>query len=141
MKARLCILFLLACCSVMLPGCITDVIGPRNDQLVWVAIEPIQCLGNSWERDWLEKHDQDYSGYPGDRDGEFAVIKAYFEGLSVSVHALTSRPKYDITCALCTCPRGDTLYVMVNARDVPSMEDMGFRREAPSMSGPITWYD
>ena len=141
MKVKLCILGLLATCAGILFGCITDATGPRHGQKVWVAIEPIQCLGNLWERDWLAKHDQDYSGYPRAREGELAVIKAYFEGKGISVHALASRPKYAIVCCACSCGRGDTLYLLVNARDVLWMEDMGFRREAPGNSGPITWYD
>ena len=124
----------------MLCGCITDAVGPGHGQRVWVAIEPVQCLGNSWERDWLAKHDQNYSGYPRGREGEFAVIKAYFENVGIPVHALASRPKYTIVCCACSCPRGDTLYLLVNAQDVPRMTDMGFRREAPTSLGSITWY-
>jgi len=132
---------LLVLCAVVFCGCITEATGPRLGNKVWVAIEPIQCLGNSWEQDWLEKNDNNYSGYPRDREGEFAVIKAYFEGIGVEVHALASRPKYDIVCCACSCARGDTLYLLVNLRDVDRVEDMGFRCEAPTKLGPITWYD
>ena len=32
----------------------------------WVAIEPIQCLGNPWEQDWLDNNNGEYDAYPKD---------------------------------------------------------------------------
>ena len=38
----------------------------RDDEegQVWVSIDPIQCLGNPWEQDWLLTHE--YDEYPKD---------------------------------------------------------------------------
>lgn len=130
-------ILVLLCCAAAWGGCLQE---PVNDR-VWVAIEPIQCLGNSWERDWLERNDGDYAGYPQDLASQFRIIKAYFEEQGVSVHAMTSRTKYKRVCLACFCPRGDTLYIQVDAGDVEAMEREGFRREAPWMWGPITRFD
>ena len=139
LKLKAILLFLW--CAVTFAGCLNDSTGLEEDQRVWVAIEPIQCLGNSWERDWLAIHDGDYEGYPRDLAGQFEVIKAYYEDLGVKVRAIASRQKYLIVCCACSCHRGDTLYILIRARDVDEMEQEGFRRERPRMPGPITEYD
>ena len=126
--------------SVLFAGCLNDSTGFQGDDYIWVGIEPIQCLGNTWERDWLDKHNWDYAGYPRDLAAQFEIIKAYYEDLGVDVRALATRKKYSIVCCACSCARGDTLYIMVRAQDFEIMEKEGYRRERPSMPGPIIWF-
>jgi hypothetical protein len=128
-------------CIVAFSGCQDNLAGPRDGHRTWVATEPIQCLGNSWERDWLAKHGEDYDCYPRDLAGQFEVIEAYYEELGVAVYAIASRHKYSIVCGACSCPRGDTLYILVGLENIDVMKLEGFRREWPSMPGPITVYD
>jgi hypothetical protein len=128
-------------CFGMLAGCLSDSTGLQEDPSVWMAVEPIQCLGNSWERDWLAKHDGDYASYPSDLASQFGVIKAYYEDLGVDVRGMASRQKGSIVCCACSCGRGDTLYILVGIQDVEIMENEGFRRENPRMPGPVTRYD
>ena len=97
----------------------------------WVAIEPIQCLGNSWERDWLERHGNNYGGYPRDMDSQKTIIWEYYGRLGIGVDAVVSRPKYQVTCDACGCPRGDTLFLLVDEQSAGAMVCLGYRREEP----------
>jgi len=113
-----------------------DSILPEPDR-VWVAVEPIQCLGNPWERDWLETHAWDYSGYPKDpttpglEPQEFEIIRDFYDRHGVSVFEAETAQKYDVVCAACSCPEGHTLYLLVRVGDVQQMIEFGYREEAP----------
>jgi len=86
---------------------------------VWMATEPIQCLGNPWELDWLESHNWNYSGYPKDtttpglEPEEFAIIRDFYNRRGVTVFKAKTVQKYDTVCATCSCPAGHTLYLKV----------------------------
>lgn len=103
----------------------------------WVAIEPIQCLKNPWEQDWLEKNDWDYDSYPKDpaRPGlepaEFEVIQDFYDAAGVAVSGGQTAPKYDNVCLACTCPEGHTMYLLVRDQDVDTMLGLGYRVESP----------
>jgi len=125
-------------------GCNTDDQTPPAPELVtrtqaptWVAIEPTQCLTNSWEADWLERHGGDYAGYPKDpaRPGlepeEIVVITEYYRGKGVVVSQTATTPKYDAVCLACSCPEGHTMFLRVRAQDVDTMIGLGYRVEAP----------
>ena len=92
---------------------------------MWVEIAPIQCLGNPWEQDWLKSHADNYSGYPKDR--EFEVIKDYYKRQGIVILDVKSRQKYEVVCLACTCPRGDALYLLVNAIDSEKMLALGYK--------------
>jgi hypothetical protein len=97
----------------------------------WVATEPTQCLTNPWEQEWLARHDGNYAAYPRDLEAQEAIIAAYYAGLGVEVEAIVSRPKYEVVCLACSCPRGDTLYLLVAEDDAEMMELLGYRKEDP----------
>jgi hypothetical protein len=104
---------------------------------VWVAMEPIQCLSNPWELDWLGSHNGDYSGYPKDpttpglEPEEFEIIRDYYDRQGVGVLEGETAPKYDVVCAACSCPEGHTLYLLVRYEDLQQMIDLGYREEYP----------
>ena len=93
----------------------------------WVAMAPIQCLGNDWEQDWLAAHDDDYAGYPGDPDGRSGIITDYYGRQEVEVLEVVREPWGGGVCLACSCPAGFTLYLMIPEEDVPTMENLGFR--------------
>jgi len=102
----------------------------------WVATEPVQCLGNPWERDWLERHGNDYEAYPRDPASQNAIVREYYARFGVDITDIVSIPKYQVVCAACSCPRGDTFYLYVRDRDVGTMLFLGYRREAPYRPQP-----
>jgi len=112
---------------------------PAKSVLVttWVAIEPVQCLGNPWEQDWLEKHGWDYHSYPknparpGLEPEEFEIIQDYYDRGGVAVFEGRTAPKYDNVCLACSCPEGHTLYLLVRDQDVEAMVGWGYRVEQP----------
>lgn len=121
--------------AVALPSCIDGGGGllapePRT----WVATEPIQCLGNPWEQDWLRDHGNDYGAYPRDADSQKAIIVEYYALFGVDVARVLSVPKFEVVCLACSCPRGDTLFLLVDRDDEDVMLALGFRKESP---GPL----
>jgi len=111
---------------------------PPSLQRTWVAIEPIQCLGNPWERDWLESHGGDYASYPKDpttpglEPKEVEIIKDFYRRRGVVVFRAETRPKYEVVCAACSCPEGHTLYLQVRLEDLETMLSYGYREESPT---------
>ncbi len=102
----------------------------------WVAIDPVQCLRNPWEMDWLARHSNDYLAYPREIDSQLIIIKLYYSRLGVDVDEALSILKYDAVCEACSCPRGDTIYLHVRDRDLRTMLSQGFRVEAPYNQQP-----
>ncbi|MCH8125190.1 hypothetical protein IIC38_04410 [candidate division KSB1 bacterium] len=127
------ILALLAACTM---SCNWD-FGTVQPERVWMATEPIQCLGNPWELDWLESHNWNYSGYPKDHTTielepeEFAIIQDFYNRRGVTVFKAETVQKYDTVCAACFCPEGHTLYLIVAIEDVQKMIEFGYRIETP----------
>jgi hypothetical protein len=108
---------------------------PPND--TWVATDPIQCLGNPWEQDWLESHNGDTASYPGDPltpeldPAEMEIITDYFESQGVKIIGGETAGMDDNVCLSCACPLGYTLFLLVPGDDVQAMLDLGFRLETP----------
>lgn len=125
----------MAAVALLLWGCDGGgfLLEPRQS---WVAIDPVQCLTNPWEKDWLERHDGNYGSYPLDPDSQYAIIRAYYAGHGVRVDDIISIPKYQNVCEACSCPRGDALYLLVRNVDVNRMLRFGFRLESPYRDGP-----
>jgi hypothetical protein len=118
-------------------SCISEETLSPVPERVWVATEPIQCLGNPWERDWLESHDWDYSGYPKDpstpglEPEEIEIIQDYYARHGVEVSEAETAPKFHVVCLACCCPEGHTLYLLVRDEDVEQMIEFGYRKEDP----------
>ena len=104
---------------------------------VWVATAPIQCLGNPWERDWLDAHGGDYAGYPKDphtpglEPEEIEIIRDFYKRQGVVVSDVTSTRWDHAVCLACSCPEGYTLYLLVRPEDVETMIAFGYRKEEP----------
>jgi len=102
----------------------------------WVAIDPVQCLGNPWEMDWLAHHANDYLAYPRDIDSQLAIVREYYARIGVDIDQSLSVPNGLGVCDACSCPRGDTIYLHVRDRDLRTMLVLGFRVETPYNPGP-----
>ena len=98
---------------------------------VWMVIRPVNCLGNPWEKDWLARHKNQGTKYP--RTKEIDVIRAFFKKRGATVLEIRSKPylKGDPLCKTCDCPRGDTLFLLVNSHDTPKLVHYGFTDRFP----------
>ncbi|MBU0473790.1 MAG: hypothetical protein KKF62_06460 [Bacteroidetes bacterium] len=94
----------------------------------WVTIDPIQCMGNTWEQDWLEKNNDDYELYSKFTDTKkLQIFEQYFENLGILIYKLEQSFPYDATCAACNCPRGDRIHCYISENDIDQMLSFGFR--------------
>jgi len=132
----LCLSSFLIACKEDVPTSVTN--PPANESArAWVATEPVQCLTNPWEADWVEKHPGQI--YPRDLNAwprrltaeEIAIIGDYYAALGVTVFTADTASKTRTICAACNCEEGYTLYLLVRESDVNTMKALGYRREAP----------
>jgi hypothetical protein len=105
----------------------------------WVEIDPVQCGGNQWEKDWALAHNKsvddetsDLTGYPRHsypfiiEQSQIDIITSYFKKQGITVSEV--RSKYieglgALDC--CSCPRGDKLWFFVFNPDVHKILDHG----------------
>ncbi len=144
MNTRMHILISAICTFAWLFGCGSDDVknpehrAAKNTLLnAWVATEPIQCLGNPWEQDWLENNNWEYDLYPKDpttpdlEPEEFIIIQDYYARQGVSVFEGRNVLNEGEVCLACSCPEGQTLYLSVRDQDVATMISLGYRVESP----------
>lgn len=99
----------------------------EDENRQWVTIDPIQCMGNSWEQDWLEKNNGDYDLYSTfNNNNRLQIFKQYFENLGIEIYKIEQTYPYDATCDACICPRGDRIHCFINENDVDQMISYGF---------------
>lgn len=98
----------------------------------WVEIDPIQCLGNPWEQDWLKSHNNDYHSYPhsayseGIDDGESIIIKDFYKKQGITVFDVRSGYGDKVIWASCSSSTGYTLYLMVSESSVDKMLNLNY---------------
>ncbi len=114
-------------------GC-TDVdLPPLEKGRVWVEIDPIQCMGNHWERAWLEENEG--KDYPVSTDPDELVSKEeakiindyYQKNEGIKVFKVEAPGPAKATCAACSCAKGYMLYLQVSEDDLKKMLELGFR--------------
>jgi hypothetical protein len=109
-----------------------------ENKKVWIEINPIQCLGNPWEIDWIESHNNNYSGYPRDprtpelEQEEVEIIKNYYKKQGIILLDIKSKQTYEDVCAACSCPQGYTLYLLIFEYDLNKMIDLGYKNSNDS---------
>jgi hypothetical protein len=98
----------------------------------WVSIDTIQCMGNPWEQDWIEKHDDNYDLWHDLSEAEkMDVFKNYYEKQGVTIYDLKRTWPYETTCHACACKRGDRFYCYIEDADVDAMLNRGFVLDYP----------
>lgn len=98
----------------------------HGSECAWVEIDPVQCMGNPWEIDWIE-NGGDPALYPRDLAERFEIIREYYEGLGVEIIDGSAWWTMPVTCRACSCPEGYTVYVRIWVEDVEYMLDGGWR--------------
>ena len=101
----------------------------ETNQKTWVEIDPIQCGGNPWEKDWLESHPDDFSIYARLITNEkIELIKNYYKKQDIEIFDVKSFPWEDVAvCESCSCPAGYTLSLLVSNSDVDKMLELGYK--------------
>jgi hypothetical protein len=100
---------------------------------VWVEINPIQCMGNPWEVDWLKSEQNEYTKYPLYVKAEnrekltVDVITAYYKKQSITILNGKISHWNEAVCEGCDCPVGYTLYLKVNSNDQERMLKLGYK--------------
>ena len=87
----------------------------------------------------IEEGDKYYTRYSYPKDPttpelepeELDIIKGYYEQQGVTVSDGKNAPKYDEVCLACSCPEGQTLFLLVRDQDVNTMVSLGYRVESP----------
>jgi len=114
-----------------------DTINGSED--VWVEIDPIQCLWNPWEKDWIENRENNFSVYPRNihtlwvDQEEINIIKEYYkkQGFTIiGIKTLTFEEKFGKKvglCEACNCLDGYTLYLLIPKEDVDKIIGLGFK--------------
>lgn len=133
MKKKTLIIGLIVLAAVVLFVMTREDAAPVSGEHVLVYYEPVQCNGNSWERDWFETR----KGSPDDlifpKDQEVEIIKAYYAKQEVIVLEVKSEATNPIVCQSCSCSRGDILSLLIARSDVETMRDLGFELEKPEV--------
>lgn len=101
---------------------------------VWLQTDPVQCLGNPWEKAWLEAHDGEYEAYPIGNPREVEakeaeVIRSFFEKQGIAILEVESKPYPEgaMVCDACSCPQGYTLYLQVREKDMEALKQFDFK--------------
>ena len=105
-----------------------------NQKTVWMSTDPIQCLGNAWEKHWTEAHPDER--YPvGDprkfEEPEQFIFRAFMlEQYDVSIMQIRYKPYPDdaMVCDACSCPVGYTLFIEVSPADAEKLADTPFQK-------------
>ncbi len=100
---------------------------------IMMQMEPVQCLGNPWEQDWLQAEGRKYEDYPlGNprvlEEAEKEIIRSFFEKEGIRLYKLEGIPFPDslMLCDACECPRGYTLVIEAAPADTARLRSFGF---------------
>ncbi|VVB52714.1 Uncharacterised protein [uncultured archaeon] len=105
-------------------GCQGDE-GVIVDGKAWVAVEPIQCGMNVWEKWYTAQQNK------SDDIGEAGILKQFFlTNYNATVYAVKSIKKYEEVCMSCGCSRGDELRLLVDFKDFDLYKKMEFKLTA-----------
>ena len=110
-------------CESVLPTVVPPVIPPG----VWVTIDPIQCLGNPWEQDWLRTHK--YHQYPRDERTRLRIFREYYEPQGITLYEVKASVWAEAVWAACSCPTGQRLHCRIDEDDLELMLALGITRE------------
>lgn len=99
----------------------------EGDGKIWMSIDPVQCLGNDWELDWLSKNNNNFDLWAQMTEEEqLQVFKEYFENRGVVIHDMDVTQPYEEVCLECDCPRGDRIHVLVDDAHLNQLLSWGF---------------
>ncbi len=134
-------LMILAALLLLFFACRSNKEGNAREK-IWMQTEPVQCLGNPWEQDWLATKGRKYEDYPkGDprvlEEAEKEIIRSFFEKEGIRIYKVegVSFPDSVMLCDACDCPQGYTLNVLIAPADSARLRNFGFRIKKEAEDG------
>lgn len=125
----------------LLAGCAASDTSQHNaaeqEEALWLSTQPVQCLQNPWEEEWMSNHPEETypKGTPRTlEEAEKTIIKKYFEALGLTIYDVKGVPfpEGTMVCEACHCPDGYTLFLQVAAADATVLRtEFGFKYQAP----------
>ncbi|MBS3092951.1 hypothetical protein J4456_00020 [Candidatus Pacearchaeota archaeon] len=117
---KICILFLLVSTLLLATVFANSYYYERYDtdresrDTQWVSIMPKQC-NNPWE---------------SSNGNENSQLRNYLEKKDIRAYSIVKIKKDIITCSACNCPRGDTIYILIDEDDFKKINKLGFMKSA-----------
>jgi hypothetical protein len=93
----------------------------QTQNLEWFYIKPAQCGENNWEK-WFASENQQKM-----KDEKYMIIK-YMESQGIKVEDYAWRRFTDVVCMGCSCPRGDEIAILVDARHSAKLKTLGWKK-------------
>lgn len=106
-------------------------VGAEETETQWLSYSPIQCGGNPWEI-WHDSLGREYIREPTEEE----ILTEYFEvvhGIEILEYKNIPIEPGTGVCAACTCPRGDTIEVLVGENDAGKMAELGWAELQPEI--------
>lgn len=107
---------------------------PNNSETVWMSVEPKQA-GNVWDNFSIAEP----GGVPA-KNPERLKLLGFLNSISsqrIEVFEYLERQKYEIVCESLACPKGNEIFIKVNADAQTKLEGFGFVK----VSEPIIFAD
>lgn len=96
-----------------------------QNKVVWIELNPIKCLGNAWEFDWLQNNPGEYDNYP--KNQTESIIKNFYAKKGIKIIEIKTKNDTVKTCDACNCPQGKTLKVLINKKYQEDMIKSGWK--------------
>ena len=99
---------------------------------MWVSINPVKCLDNAWEQDWVNKSgltgEESFRGYKNylDKTGEKQIVIDYYANIGITVYNYTNEKISDVVCEACECQRGDRVSLLILYNNLSKMQKLGY---------------
>ncbi len=91
--------------------------------MVWASIQPKQCGTNAWNEWW--------AAGGGTEPEEEQLVRTWLSSqYGIEVSSYSQQQTAENVCLACSCPRGDTIKILVDEKDLPTLEELGFTEVA-----------
>jgi hypothetical protein len=100
----------------------------KEESQQWLYYKPIQCQQNPWEK-WHKDLNRTYIRAPAEQE----IVKEYYRTvyeIEILEFKNTPAPSGTNVCKACTCQRGDTIFVLVDEKNIAKMLELGWKKEA-----------
>jgi hypothetical protein len=100
----------------------------QNQSEEWLSYKPIQCGQNPWEK-WHKDLNRTYIRAPTEQE----IVKEYYRTVyEIEILEFKNIPAPSGTnvCKACTCQRGDTIFVLVDEKNIAKMLELGWKKKA-----------